>query len=564
MVAQCRMLWLATVILLLSGAWAASEPPAGVENVLKLTADNFDQAIKDHSFLVVEFYAPWCGHCKTLAPEWEKAATTLKGDTSVGQAITLGAVDATVERSLAEKFHIGGFPTLKIFEGNSAIESSEYEGPRDADGIVSFLKKRAGPASRELTSAEEVASLKKDEAVIVVNAGELTEVWKKLANSMRDTVFWCHTTNKAALKALGVKAGTIVMIKDFDDKNPVFSGDASSLDKIKEFVDYHRTPVALHIKKGDKEALKIVFQEEHKPNVFLFTNDKDAGFEAFKAAVQDVRGLMTSARFQDADFPEAFQHFGLDKFVSDTSLPKVLIEDRKSGLRYLMEGDVTEKTIKQFLTDYKDEKLDPFLKSEPEPENNSGPVKMIVGTTFDSMVRNAGHWVFLEAYAPWCGHCKKLTPIWEDLGLAFEDSAGKNKVVIAKIDGTVNDMPKAINVKGFPTLMLFTGDGTAPNMYEGGRDYASLSAFVTKETGATVKLGFVPIAVAAEPAEPFDKLVIKFFQTQFQVPFAEDGVLVSGLWLCAIVIFLLFVASISLVIACLGGGAPIPPKNKKE
>lgn len=63
MVAQCRMLWLATVILLLSGAWAASKPPAGVENVLKLTADNFDQAIKDHSFLVVEFYAPWSRSC---------------------------------------------------------------------------------------------------------------------------------------------------------------------------------------------------------------------------------------------------------------------------------------------------------------------------------------------------------------------------------------------------------------------------------------------------------------------------------------------------------------------
>lgn len=204
-------------------------------------------------------------------------------------------------------------------------------------------------------------------------------MWLNLANSRRDIVLWCHTTNKAALKALGVKAGTIAMVKDFDDKNPVFTGDASSSDKIVEFIEYHRTPVALLVKKGDQDALKVVFESEKKTNVFLFTTDKDAGVDAFKTAVQDVRGKMISARFHDSDFAEAFQHFGLDKFIGDASLPKVLIEDRKNGLRYLMEGDVTEKSIKKFLADFKVEKLEPFLKSEPEPESNSGPVKVIVG-----------------------------------------------------------------------------------------------------------------------------------------------------------------------------------------
>ena len=75
-----------------------------------------------------------------LTRECDQAATALKGDTSAGQAITLATVDATVERSLAEKYDIGGFPTIKIFEGNSATGPSEYEGPREADGIVSFLK----------------------------------------------------------------------------------------------------------------------------------------------------------------------------------------------------------------------------------------------------------------------------------------------------------------------------------------------------------------------------------------------------------------------------------------
>jgi protein disulfide-isomerase-like protein len=80
-----------------------------------------------------------CGHCKSLAPEWEEAAKKLKGDMSAGQAITLATVDATVERSLAEKYEVRGFPTIKIFEG-SVSNPSNYEGPREAEGIVTFLK----------------------------------------------------------------------------------------------------------------------------------------------------------------------------------------------------------------------------------------------------------------------------------------------------------------------------------------------------------------------------------------------------------------------------------------
>jgi len=55
------------------------------ENVLHLTAENFDGAVQEHSFLAVAFLAPWCGHCKQLAPHWEEAATILKDNAIVGQ-----------------------------------------------------------------------------------------------------------------------------------------------------------------------------------------------------------------------------------------------------------------------------------------------------------------------------------------------------------------------------------------------------------------------------------------------------------------------------------------------
>jgi len=174
---------------------------------------------------------------------------------------------------------------------------------------VDYLKKRASPASIELTSAKEVPEIKKSEPIIVVNAGQVTETWTKLSEKMRGVVYFCHSTDKAVLKAFGVKAGTITMIKDFDDKEPVYSGDASDADKIREFIDLHRVPVAVLLKKGDQNTLKNLFEDDNKPNVFLFTDGQDIGAGGFKTAVFDLRGKVVSVRIHADDFPEAFNHF---------------------------------------------------------------------------------------------------------------------------------------------------------------------------------------------------------------------------------------------------------------
>jgi protein disulfide-isomerase A3 len=84
-----------------------------------------------------------CGHCKKLAPEYEKAATELKKN---DPPILLGSVDATVESALAGKFGISGYPTLKIFR--KGVESGPYEGPRTASGIIKYMQKQAGPSSK--------------------------------------------------------------------------------------------------------------------------------------------------------------------------------------------------------------------------------------------------------------------------------------------------------------------------------------------------------------------------------------------------------------------------------
>lgn len=72
-------------------------------------------------FYIIFIDAPWCGHCKQLAPEYAKAAQHLSETKS---SIKLGKVDATIESELAEKFGIRGYPTLKFFKNGKPVDYS--------------------------------------------------------------------------------------------------------------------------------------------------------------------------------------------------------------------------------------------------------------------------------------------------------------------------------------------------------------------------------------------------------------------------------------------------------
>ncbi len=80
------------------------------DDVVVLHESDFHAALDHFEFVMAEFYAPWCGHCKKLAPEYTKAAGILKGKTNVA----LAKIDATVEKSLAEEFEIKGFLIILI------------------------------------------------------------------------------------------------------------------------------------------------------------------------------------------------------------------------------------------------------------------------------------------------------------------------------------------------------------------------------------------------------------------------------------------------------------------
>jgi len=98
--------------------------------VVDLTPANFDKQVTNgEGVWIVEFYAPWCGHCKNLVPDYKKAAKALKG------VVKMGAVNADEHRSLGSQFGVQGFPTIKIFGANKK-KPEDYNGQRTAQGFV--------------------------------------------------------------------------------------------------------------------------------------------------------------------------------------------------------------------------------------------------------------------------------------------------------------------------------------------------------------------------------------------------------------------------------------------
>ncbi|RWR83116.1 putative protein disulfide-isomerase A6 [Cinnamomum micranthum f. kanehirae] len=109
-------------------------------NVVVLTAENFDAVVLDESKdVLVEFYAPWCGHCKSLAPTYEKVATVFKSE----EDVVIANLDADKHKDLAEKYGVSGYPTLKFFpKSNKAGE--DYNEGRDLETFVSFINNKCG------------------------------------------------------------------------------------------------------------------------------------------------------------------------------------------------------------------------------------------------------------------------------------------------------------------------------------------------------------------------------------------------------------------------------------
>ncbi|XVE60312.1 hypothetical protein DITRI_Ditri05aG0118500 [Diplodiscus trichospermus] len=483
--ARSVSVWFAVAAIVCYLTAISAEESESKEFVLTLDQSNFTDTVSKNNFVVVEFYAPWCGHCKKLAPEYEKAASILsKHD----PPIILAKVDANEEanKDLANQYDVRGYPTLKILR-NGGKNIQEYKGPREADGIVEYLKKQSGPASAEIKSVEDANNLVDDKKIVVVGvfpkfSGEEFESYIALAEKFRSDYEFGHTLDAKHLPRgeSSVTGPVVRLFKPFDELFVDFKDfNAEALEK---FVEESSIPL-LTVFNTDPINHPFVIKFFNSPNVkaMLFANFSGEGVESFKSKYREVaeqyRGQGIGFLLGDVEASQAaFQYFG----VQESQVPLIIIQntDGKKYLKANLEAD----QIAPWVKDYKEGKVRAYVKSEPIPEKNDEPVKVVVADTLEDMVFKSGKNVLLEFYAPWCGHCKNLAPILDEVAVHYEKDAD---VLIAKLDATSNDIAdENFDVRGYPTVYFRSSSGNI-TPYDGNRTKEDIIEFIEKNRDKT-------------------------------------------------------------------------------
>jgi len=456
--------------------------------VIKLTKDNFDEVVNDAETILVKFFAPWCGHCKHLAPEYIKAAEILEKD---GDGVILAEVDATEETGLASRFDVHGYPTLYVFHKG---EKSDYKGPRDADGIVKYMRAQAGPASKPLEDEEALKKfLERAEDIKFVAFtkadSDIGKTFNKVSSTLREKFIFGITPATEAHK------DKVIAFRNFgnEEKEVEYTG-KSNVDALRKWILEVSIPMAGVYDSTTRERYGAL------PIFFCVSTVSAANDPA------GLRYILNRLRPIAKEF-QGKMHFVAadkgDKAFSDMDLKRdqkyhFVIRDGEKLYKSNV-ADLTKETredLKAFAQLFLDGKAEQYIKSEELPgPAEAGKVEVIVGKTVDEIITKTETDTFFVAYAPWCGHCKHLLPTWEKLAEKY--NVDGSKVRISKIDATANYVPSQFEVRGFPSIFWVpAGKGTSPVKYDGEREMKDFEEYIKEHASKKSK----PLTFAA-PAE---------------------------------------------------------------
>jgi len=449
----------------------------GSSDVLVFDDKNFAEEVSKYDYVLVEFYAPWCGHCKSLAPEYEKAATELKG------IAHLAKIDADSNRKTAQAYQIQGFPTLKLFKEGKFFK--EFDGGRKADDIVAWMKKKTGPVAKHLHNQQEIDAFvtESQEKALIGYYNSESDAKKFFDGYTSEKLFEDFAAGFVTDPELVEKheAGTIVLHRPFGepvnykDTNP----STADLEGFKDFVLSHGYPLVEEISSSNFQR----FVDAGVPLVVLFFDPakKDESLlKAYEDAAGEFKGRLSFATSDGVEYKEQLDSMG----GNSAKLPELtaMVIEKRINYAFPSDEELTKETISAWCTNLLSGNVKPHYRSEEIPEKNDGPVYVVVGKTFESVVLDENKDVLLEFYAPWCGHCKSLEPKYNRLGEFLKPH--EKSLMIAKIDATANDTP--ITIEGFPTLFFFPkGSKSKPIPFDGPRTEKGILEFLQKHAVAS-------------------------------------------------------------------------------
>ncbi|KAH3759155.1 protein disulfide isomerase [Pelomyxa schiedti] len=448
--------------------------------ILDLTDATFATAIREHPIIFVEFYAPWCGHCQQLAPEYNLLAWAFEGDD-----VTIARVDAVANQEVATSQQIDHYPILRLFKDGIPVD---YNGERTAEAMVSFVERARGPGVVQLASMDEANDfIQKSKTPVVIaffdsSEGEDYKSFMRWVGSYHLNSAYAHAVIVGAVPPQFTTPAPFIALLD-----PALSETGSWLVKntlpLEVPIDFQAVDKWL-ITESLPPLAEIGPQTYAKyittglPIAWLVLNpeaDNNATIELVAGIAAEYKHKIVFLWLDSKKFTKQVQMLA----VASHHLPAFVLTN--GMLRFTMED--TESIDKSMLTTFVDSflsgNLKPTILSQPIPTTNDGPVFTIVGNTFNEVVDDPTRDVLVKFYVPWCGHCQALAPIYEQLG---EWAKPVPTLRIAEIDASANDIPNNLPVSGYPTLLLFRASNKDPLSYDGSRTLEDMVDFLKENS----------------------------------------------------------------------------------
>jgi len=411
-----------------------------------LTKENYD-VITDGKIVFIKFFAPWCGHCKNLKPEYEKLAE----DWADSEMALIAEVDCTAEgQSLCEEQDIQGYPTLKYGDPEFLeIYSGAWKYSEMSPFTKEHLKPSCTPKKLDLCDPEKKKQI---ESLLAMSTAELD----KLIDGKELLIKEAEQKFDKGVKGLDETHTQMKKVKD---------------DKVEDIMEK-----GLRLMKSVQQHRGILprtLPSLTEENFDSLTEGKTVFLKFFapwcghcKAMANDWKKLWKIWDNSKTGFVAEVD------CTSDDS--QALCEKYKvQGYPTLMYGNLTlSSELKTYDGGRSFDELSAFAEQNLKPKEPTAVVNL-TPDNYDSLTN--GKTIFVKFFAPWCGYCKKMAPAWEQLAKEWvDDKIG----LIGEVDCTTGEgtvMCDKHKIEGYPTIKY--GDPAALEKYPGNYDFDSLNEF---------------------------------------------------------------------------------------
>ena len=442
-----------------------------IKETLILSDLTIERAISLNEKILIIFFAPWCEHCKKFIPLFHKFSK----EKNKIYNLTLGQINADYYINSRNKFKIKGYPTILLFS-NFGKEIINYNAGLTYENLDEYFYRNFISPIHHLNSIKEANELEKKDGINFIYFGNNSNDLNVILNKTKEDYFhnFYQTTEKKVYEKFNItKERTLLLLKLTDERFDYLKEDNITESNINLLIKLNEFPYILKV--PDAIDHMAYFRESV---VFVVKNNK-INFENFiYSQAKLFRGKLRFTFLEEEKDSQLIEYIN----YPNSSKVKISIIDFKQGdeNKIYYEDDFYKEKINDFFNDFINDKFRLPLKSEEIPTTQNNVIYKLVRDNFYQEVIDNKKDIFVKFYSPYCPHCTKLAPIYEELGKKFYKI--KDYIRIAEFNIAENDFDY-FQIKGYPTLIFWRGGNKYEHIeYIGDRNLDDMINFIVKNS----------------------------------------------------------------------------------